>query len=467
MVLTSDGRYKFAVRLVLLLYAIEFGAALVIVGLYKSPALQWTMLWSPAGFVMMIGSVVTLVAGFRMVQESVRYGGEARRMWMIATFTNLVAVSVMAALMEGIVRITAREGDAGLRILNLVVPYGERELFERSRRTIAGISRASRDRSSFFVYDSDLGWTVGKSRTTPDGMYSSSEEGLRSDSPGVRLRDAAPHARVALIGDSNAFSLEVPYRESLAYYLQGLVGAGVQVLNFGVDGYGIDQMYLRYRRDVRPWHPDVVIVGFIEHDLWRTMIVYPFLSLPWPGYLVKPRFDDRLPVLQLINVPLITPEEIMSVRSARGLPYLAYDPWDTRDRWTSWIGEGPLALRVIAALIPRWNLPDPRFSDDAISALNARLFVQMRDVMVQDGVTPIFVFMHGKHGPGEVIQRTFRLAELPFFDMTDCVAEVPEKHRYVPSGHHFTGPANAAVAQCISGEVQRVLSAHFRRPSPN
>ncbi|HXX74678.1 MAG TPA: SGNH/GDSL hydrolase family protein [Nitrospiraceae bacterium] len=393
-----------------------------------------------------------------MAKESVRFGAEARRMWMTAIVTNLVTILLTAAVLEGIFRITARESDAGLRILNLVVPYGESELLDRSRHTIDRISRAGRDRDSYFVYDSDLGWTVGRSRVTTDGMYASSEEGLRSASPGERLRDAAPRARVAIIGDSNAFSLEVPYQESLAHYLQKLLGADIQVLNFGVDGYGIDQIYLRYQRDVRPWHPDVVIVVFVEHDLWRTMIVYPFLSLGWPGYLVKPRFDNGLTKSQLINVPLITHEKIMSIKYARELPYLAYDPWSKRDWWTSWIERGPLVLRVIAALSPRWSPPDPQFSEDAIVTLNARLFVKMRNLMVQEGVTPILLLVPRGNRTPELSLKTLRLAQVPFLDVSGCVTEVPDPHRYVPSGNHFTGHVNAALAKCVSSEVQKVFS---------
>ena len=40
---------------------------------------------------------------------------------------------------------------------------------------------------------------------------------------------------VALIGDSNAFSFEMPFDQSWGYHLQRLVGDDVQVLNFGVD----------------------------------------------------------------------------------------------------------------------------------------------------------------------------------------------------------------------------------------
>lgn len=456
--LPSSSLYKAAARLVVYLYAFEAGTTLTLIGIYKSPAIQWTMMGTRGGIMMVSGIAILLVSGLLMVRESLSRGGESCRMWLLASFSNLVIVLITAVLLEGIFRIMVRETESGLWVMPVVVPYGESELFERSRRAIGGAHPGPMFwRSTFFIYDPELGWTVGKSRATPDGMYASSEEGLRSHSPGIRLRDARPRARVALIGDSNVFSLEVPYQESWAFYLQELLGDNTQVLNFGVDGYGIDQMYLRYHRDVRPWHPDAVLVGFIEHDLWRTMVVYPFLSEAWPGILVKPRFNDRLPVPELLNMPLPTPEEILSVRTAKELPYLAHDPWSTRNWWTSWVGEGPLFLRVVNTLVPHADLPDPRFSEDAVAALNARLLVRMRDTMARDGVTPIFVFLPSGNSTGALTRRTLQLAQLSYSDVSACVAKIPEAQRYVASGHHFSGLANATIARCTSAEVLKAL----------
>lgn len=80
--------------------------------------------------------------------------------------------------------------------------------------------------------------------------------------------------------------------------------AGCRVLNFGVSGYGIDQMYLRYVKDVTAWHPNVVILSFIDHDLLRTMSLYGFLlfhmsDTPFP----KPRFIIEGGRLSVINYP--------------------------------------------------------------------------------------------------------------------------------------------------------------------
>ena len=100
----------------------------------------------------------------------------------------------------------------------------------------------------------------------------------------------------------------------------------------------------------------------------------------------------------------------------------------------------------------------PMYAEDAVAALNARLFVRMRDAMAQDGVTPIFVLLPNTYSKDALVYKTFQFAQVPLSDMSACVAEVPEIRRYVSSSYHFTGIANEAIAKCTAGGVLRALS---------
>src|SRR5262249_11189712 len=163
--------------------------------------------------------------------------------------------------------IVARKTSSGIIVGAVALQPTWSELVAQSREAIVEAAGERADpamtalelsRQAYFVYDQELGWTVGADRRSRDGFYFSSAEGIRSARAGVRFADKAARHRVALIGDSNAFSLEVPFEESWGYQLQRLLGDSVQVLNFGVNGYGVDQAYLRYRRDVRRWKAKVV-----------------------------------------------------------------------------------------------------------------------------------------------------------------------------------------------------------------
>ena len=127
--------------------------------------------------------------------------------------------------------------------------------------------------TSYFVPDDLLGWTVGRNRQSNDGLYFSSSEGIRSNGPNVSYAARRPRYRVATVGDSFTFALEVPFEASWPYRLEQQFGHQTQILNFGVNAYGVDQAYLRYSRDVRPWHPDLVVLAFIQHDLYRSTLL--------------------------------------------------------------------------------------------------------------------------------------------------------------------------------------------------
>ena len=157
--------------------------------------------------------------------------------------------------------------------------------------------------------DPDLGWV-----TVP---------GARSRSPcanraGLRAeREYAPApppgvVRIAAFGDSFVHGDEVTTDEAWPTRLERLQ-PGLEVLNYGVGGYGIDQAMLRFFREGARFAPHVVLVGVITDDVLRGVNVFrPFFAPTTGNVLTKPRFlldDDG--TLRLLPNPL---------RSGRRLP---------------------------------------------------------------------------------------------------------------------------------------------------
>ncbi|MEO7862022.1 MAG: hypothetical protein ABIU05_16630 [Nitrospirales bacterium] len=120
-----------------------------------------------------------------------------------------------------------------------LIPYFWQEFVDRARIAWA----RSNDRDRFILEDDLLGWTIGPSRASDNGEYVSSAEGLRTAYQGEVLRAGLGDCRVALVGDSYTFGEEVSYVNSWAVQLEKLLPKGCRVLNFGVLGYGVDQMY--------------------------------------------------------------------------------------------------------------------------------------------------------------------------------------------------------------------------------
>ena len=438
----SKSDYTAVGRLLLRVYVFEAGLAVVAFGLYKATAFTPALLASKSGVLLLVGLVIAALGAVPLVGALVR----SRRSLGLAVAANVLSLALALLVAESALRLAVRTSPDGTSVAGVPLRPTWSDL-------VAQIHAMPPATQSFFLYDPELGWTVGPGRRSPDGVYMSSAEGIRSDVQGVRYRDQAPAVRVALIGDSNAFSLEVPFEESWGFNLGRLLGSDVQVLNFGVDGYGIDQVYLRYERDVRQWKPSVVVIGFIQHDLIRTLAVYPFVSFGWPGYLVKPRFDVVDDRLAIINRPLPSPAEIALMASPQALPFIGYDAGYVDQDWSFRFDGGPLLLRLLTSISPRWVSGEPRGNADP-ATLNSRLLNELINAIKRDGAVPVLVYLPHWNGDEELARTTLRRSGLPYLDMTACLKRVPEPERRVASGQHYTGRANAALARCTVPAVR-------------
>jgi hypothetical protein len=282
----------------------------------------------------------------------------------------------------------------------------------------------------------------------------------------VAFSERRPRHRVALVGDSFTFGLEVSYDQTWGARLEQALGGDVQVLNFGVDGYGIDQAYLRYARDVRPWRPDVVIFGLITHDLYRSMAVYSFVSFPgWPFPFAKPRFVVNGDRLALLNAPLPSPREILAAPSIADLPFVDYDRAYRAEDWVWHPLDRSHLYRFLTSAYRGWSTPDPRGSDAQVMALNREIVrTFLRDARA-DGAIPVVVYFPSrldfrirlrKPAWESLAQTMLRGAGIPHTDLTACLVDLDPADRFGP-GHYAPG-GNAAVARCLHDDIRRLLN---------
>jgi hypothetical protein len=108
--------------------------------------------------------------------------------------------------------------------------------------------------------------------------------------------------RVLTFGDSFTFGEEVSDNETFSYYLEKLL-PGSEVINFGIHGYGHDQMLLYLREEGIKYHPDIVILGFVGEDMERNMTSFRDYA--------KPRFVLDGGRLVLTNTPVPRIEETL------------------------------------------------------------------------------------------------------------------------------------------------------------
>lgn len=159
---------------------------------------------------------------------------------------------------------------------------------------------------SFDVYHPTRGWALKPSLRDADSYGPAS---LNSNSAGMRGRrefsEQPPDGatRIVLLGDSFTFGEEVADSETFPHRLQELLPQ-TEVLNFGVHGYGHDQMLVCLREQGLRYRPDLVIVGFVQDDMKRNLLEFRDYS--------KPRFELDAGELILRNSPVPPPDEMLA-----------------------------------------------------------------------------------------------------------------------------------------------------------
>jgi len=386
-----------------------------------------------------------------------------RRSVIFAMALNVLAVLLAFAGGEMVVRAFSTADLTGTYFGGTrLLPRDWEDVKARHRELLALV----RDDLSYFVVDDRLGWVPGRSRRSKEGLYSTSVEGFRSANAGVSYAARPPGPRIAIVGDSFTFGLEVPFESSWGAVLEGSLGANATVLNLGVDGYGVDQAVLRYERDARAWKPDVAILGFIDHDLMRTLSVYPFLQFPeWGFPFSKPRYVVENGELKLLGDRLESPSEVFSAPSITDLPHLALDGgWDP-DQWVHHFYDGSYAVRFLRSRFPRWPADNVDPHRDEMEHLNAALIARFTRIAAADGTIPLVVYFPARidfNSEGSASRqgalRTLDYAGVNYTDMRSCVEAVGVSEAFVPGRPHYSPAGNAAVARCLLPVVRHALA---------
>lgn len=467
--------------LVASLYLLELAAVLAALALYKKNGRPLGDFLHHSAGTVFLAALAMMAVSLPLLVGAVRIIPPPRgRLVAAPVFLNLLSLVVAFTTAEIALRLLSKRTPAG-------TTFGSTLLLPRSWRLVAANHRATlkgaRSRETYLVADSALGWTIGPNRRSRDynralarqvvarlhrdstapaladdaDIYLSSAEGIRSPRVGMSFAPTPTQHRVALVGDSFTFGLEVPYEGTWGAQLEHLLGAPYHVLNFGVDGYGVDQAYLRYRRDVAPWHPQFVILGIIDDDLRRTMCVYGFLC--FPGFempFAKPRLIGAR--LEPANLPLIRPDSIFAARSISELPAIVHDGSYDPAEWQWHLYDHSYAARLVLTRFRRWPAPRPTITEQAMDDVNGAVIREFLRLARQNGSTPLVVFfpsltefLPGHHaGPGDAI-RLMEAQHIPYVDMTACVRRVPAERRFVTL--HYSAATNAAIATCLRDEI--------------
>ncbi len=232
---------------------------------------------------------------------------------------------------EGIVRLTVRTDADGQRWL------GETRLrpYRLPLRQLRQRALEIETPTSLFAYDPDLGWAPRAGARSRDGRVSIDASGARTTG-GVAT--AGDSLRVVALGDSFTFGDEVGDEETWPAHLERILAEenperSVDVVNLGVNGYGLDQAVLRFERDGASLSPDLVVLGLQPENLLRSLnvvraIYFPGTSLPFS----KPRFVVDADGVRVVNRPAAPVDDVLeALTDPLASPLLRDEGWlDTR-----------------------------------------------------------------------------------------------------------------------------------------
>lgn len=207
---------------------------------------------------------------------------------------RLILVATAAVLLAELV---ARATGPLQRRLGLDTRSRAEVLAETSRLITARLATPG----GVIVTDPDLGWRNNPGYT--DSAHAINGVGARSQRE-YTAQPAPGVLRVAAYGDAYVYAAEVTTEEAWSTRIER-DDATIEVLNFGVGGYGTDQAFLRFLGDGASFAPVVVVIGFAPVDLRRAVTRYTrFFSTDEPP-LTKPRFRvDSSGTLTLLPNPV-------------------------------------------------------------------------------------------------------------------------------------------------------------------
>jgi|SRR5215831_5119515 len=465
----------------LALCAAESGLLFLLLSLYRAdskPDLS-SFVFSPPGIVFIVSGGIILLSVWWIVYTFKTRRSLKTKSLMMAAGMNVLMLCLLIVSAEILFWSLSKDSAAGEVLFGIVLhPREWGAILARQHAVIDKMAA----QGTYLIYDEREGWTIAPSYSDKDGEDFSSVEGLRSPRADVSFADLRTRhtgraeqpasVRIGLIGDSMTFGYEVRCEESWGHALESHLQPSAQVLNFAVAGYGLNQVFLRYEKEVRPWHPHIVIIGISSEMIRRINSIYPPLMNPdWAGFpFVRPRLVVKDGALTIINSPLPKPEEFSAYSTIRTLPYLNLDDYYIGFDWTRggiWsLLERSYVFRLLYSLRPPGDVSFEHRRENAVQSSQVVLQSLVRKIL-DDGSTPLLVYFPYKRElttstePGNenslLSLRVLRHSGFQFHDPSSCLKEADSSAAYVKGGH-YSPRGNADIARCLLPAVKAAMN---------
>ena len=324
----------------------------------------------------------------------------------------------------------------------------------RSERII--VSRIGARRA---ITDPILGWTV---KPWYEGdRYRTIDHGIRSNFGEGFVRTGA----ILAVGDSFTEGWDVNDDESWPAHLERMTGA--PVINAGVFGYGTDQIILRAEQLLPIVDPTILIIGFLEFDIFRS--AHSDFGAPKPYFTID---NGGLHLHPPRPIDLNTQDGILSTASLKFRDALGYSA---------------VANALLARLAPDFWYSGSKIFYRKVETdpvlVTCILLERLKARSESSGIRMLLFMQYNEfqilatHQPTEDARRVANCAEAAGIEVVDQFAALraivdanPDNfHRYYFRHHqgfgHMTDKGNRHAAKLLAGALASTRPAHAAPPT--
>lgn len=378
------------------------------------------------------------------------------------------------------IAIALTEGAAllGLAVLERSVGLEYAPKNQISDEHVEILSRLVNDESTYYRISPSLGWEIHEFGS--DDLYRANSAGIRSDRE-YTLEPPDEVVRIAAFGDSFTHGDDVDNESTWSAMMESL-SPELEVINFGVGGYGLDQAYLRYLEIGRQYGNQIVLIGFMSENINRNVNRFrPFYFRGTGMPLGKPRFQIDGDDLALLENPLVSPEryESMLMNPEAILADAGEQDFFYRQGYETGAFDWSRVVRLVKISVAEYRrrfsaqgiIEDRRYNESSEAfQVTTRLFDEFYSQVQSDGAVPIIVLFpqrvdlvqnrdaaSSRYSP---LVRHFASESYEFIDLIDALGNHDASNDFdaLFEHGHYTPFGNQLVAEYILDNVETASS---------
>lgn len=313
---------------------------------------------------------------------------------------------------------------------------------------------------SWIEYHPVLGWFHQKNKSSKLDKnelqipLTTNSLGLRGTRDYIKAKPAGIRRMYAL-GDSFTFGFGVTDADVYPRQME-ILDPETEVLNLGVAGYGVDQIYLFLKEFGFSYAPDIVFIAVYPEDFWRATRAFNDAGFGKPYF-----FIDQKGTLTLKHSP-VPKEKNFSVPQ-----FPVFQDPAPMDKLFAWSRIYTLGKKTSVLIQKKLGQADPESSPEWY--LGQKILSQTVELVRSNNAVPVLVIVPPRRwitGTSEPIQESMlRFAEregMRSVDLTpifkEAAARTSVDDYYIPDDYHWTAKGNRLVAETLLKEAAEIYA---------